>query len=181
MDSKTLCLAVLSQGDASGYEIRKAVETGPFGHIQDIGYSSIYPALSRLRDDGLVTVTEYAQDGRPNKKVYRLTGDGRMSLLGALQEPTESDKMRSDFLFRMLFADILPPAVVENMLDARLREIDTTIARMDARAQNGFENVGEEFLNGFAATVQRAMADYIEENRYQLVASSLVPQRAVAE
>jgi hypothetical protein len=67
------------------------------------------------------------------------------------------------------------------MLDARLREIDTTIARMDARAQNGFENVGEEFLNGFAATVQRAMADYIEENRYQLVASSLVPQRAVAE
>ncbi len=109
MDAKTLCLAVLSQGDASGYEIRKAVESGPFGYIQDIGYSSIYPALSRLYDDNLVTVTEYAQEGRPDKKVYKLTPEGRMALLGALQEPTESDRTRSDFLFRMLFADILPP------------------------------------------------------------------------
>ena len=168
MDAKTLCLAVLSQGDASGYEIRKAVESGPFGHIQDIGYSSIYPALSRLLEDGLVSVTEFAQEGR-------------MSLLGALQEPTEPDKTRSDFLFRMLFADILPPSVVEQMIDERLREIEGVIARTDARAETGFESAGEAFLNGFAAAVQKAMADYLEENRYQLVGSSLVPQRAVAE
>lgn len=181
MDAKTLCLAVLSQGDASGYEIRKAVESGPFGHIQDIGYSSIYPALSRLHDDDLVSVTEYAQEGRPDKKVYKLTAEGRISLLGALQEPTESDKTRSDFLFRMLFADILPPSVVEQMIDNRLQEIEATLARINARSNAGFENTGDAFLNGFAATVQRAMADYIEENRYQLVGSSLVPQRAVAE
>jgi PadR family transcriptional regulator AphA len=181
MDAKTLCLAVLSQGDASGYEIRKAVESGPFGYIQDIGYSSIYPALSRLYDDNLVTVTEYAQEGRPDKKVYKLTPEGRMALLGALQEPTESDRTRSDFLFRMLFADILPPAVVEQMIDSRLQEIEANLARIDARAASGLENTGEAFLNGFAATVQRAMADYIEENRYQLVGSSLIPQRAVAE
>jgi len=181
MDAKTLCLAVLSQGDASGYEIRKAVESGPFGHIQDIGYSSIYPALSRLLEDGLVSVTEFAQEGRPDKKVYKLTADGRMSLLGALQEPTEPDKTRSDFLFRMLFADILPPSVVEQMIDERLKEIEGVIARTDASAETGFESAGEAFLNGFAAAVQKAMADYLEENRYQLVGSSLVPQRAVAE
>lgn len=181
MDAKTLCLAVLSQGDASGYEIRKAVQSGPFGHIQDIGYSSIYPALSRLLDDGQVSVTEYAQEGRPDKKVYRLTADGRMALLGALQEPTEPDKTRSDFLFRMLFADILPPSVVEQMIDERLEEIDSVIKRTEARARAGFDSTGDAFLNGFAAAVQRAMADYIEDNRYQLVGSSLVPQRAVAE
>lgn len=181
MDAKTLCLAVLSQGDASGYEIRKAVQSGPFGHIQDIGYSSIYPALSRLLDDGQVSVTEYAQEGRPDKKVYRLTADGRMALLSALQEPTEPDKTRSDFLFRMLFADILPPSVVEQMIDERLEEIDSVIKRTEARARAGFDSTGDAFLNGFAAAVQRAMADYIEDNRYQLVGSSLVPQRAVAE
>ena len=181
MDAKTLCLAVLSQGDASGYEIRKAVEDGPFGHIQDIGYSSIYPALSRLLEDGHVSVTEYAQEGRPDKKVYRLTGDGRMALLGALQEPTVPDKTRSDFLFRMLFADILPPSAVEMMIDSRLGDIESNIARMEDRAEDGFDTVGEAFLNGFAIAVQRAMAAYIDDNRYQLVGSALVPQRAVAE
>ncbi len=181
MDAKTLCLAVLSQGDASGYEIRKAVEEGPFGHIQDIGYSSIYPALSRLLDDGLVSVTEYAQEGRPDKKVYRLTADGRMALLGALQEPTVPDKTRSDFLFRMLFADILPPSVVEQMIDSRLGDIESNIERMENRAAGGFDTAGEAFLNGFAIAVQRAMAEYIDDNRYQLVGSALVPQRAVAE
>lgn len=181
MDAKTVCLAVLSQGEASGYEIRKSVEDGPFGHIQDIGFSSIYPALSRLREDGLVTVTELAQEGRPDKKIYRLTSEGRLALLSALQEPTEQDRTRSDFLFRMLFADILPPSVTEYMIDARLEEIQSTLARIEARNEDGFENAGTAFVNGFAAAVQRAMADYIEEHRYELVAAALVPQRAVAE
>ena len=93
MDAKTVCLAVLSQGEASGYEIRKSVEEGPFGHIQDIGFSSIYPALSRLREDGMVSVTELAQEGRPDKKIYRLTSDGHLTLLNALQDPTDADRV----------------------------------------------------------------------------------------
>ncbi|MCZ6511637.1 MAG: PadR family transcriptional regulator, partial [Alphaproteobacteria bacterium] len=48
MDTKTLCLGVLTHGDASGYEIKKALEDGPFGHIQEIGFGSIYPALAKL-------------------------------------------------------------------------------------------------------------------------------------
>jgi len=66
-----------------------------------------------LLDEGLTSVTEYAQEGRPNKKVYSLTADGRMALLRALQEPTEPDKTRSDFLLRMMFADIVPPSAVD--------------------------------------------------------------------
>ena len=135
----------------------------------------------RLLDEGLTSVTEYAQEGRPNKKVYSLTADGRMALLRALQEPTEPDKTRSDFLLRMMFADIVPPSAVEQMIDIRLQEIEDNLDRIRARSQSGQETTGEAFLNGFAAAVQRAMADYIEENRYQLVASSLIPKRAVAE
>ena len=181
MDAKTVCLAVLSQGEASGYEIRKSVEDGPFGHIQDIGFSSIYPALSRLHDEGLVSVTELAQEGRPDKKIYRLTSAGRLALLNALQEPTDADRVRSDFLFRMLFADILPPAIINAMIDARMEEIEASLARTSAREAEGFETAGEAFVNGFAAAVQQAMSDYIEENRHQLVAAALTPPRAVAE
>ena len=107
MDTKSLCLAVLSYGDRSGYEIKKTFEDGPFSHIQEIGFSSIYPALARLLEDGLVSVTAHAQEGRPDKKVYSLTPKGRMALLDALDAPAEPDRIRSDFTFRMLFAHLL--------------------------------------------------------------------------
>ncbi len=48
MDVKTLCLAVLFQGEATGYEIKKAFEEGPFAHFQRASFGSIYPALSKL-------------------------------------------------------------------------------------------------------------------------------------
>lgn len=179
MDAKILCLAALSQGDASGYEIRKIVKSGLLGHSRDIGYSSIYPALSCLLNDGLASVTKYSQIGRPGKKVYRLTPDGRMSLLGALKKPTEVDKTRSDFLFRMLFADILPPSVVEQMIDTKLREIEATLARIDTSADAGFESPGEAFVGGYAAAIQRAMANYIADNRHQLVGSFPGPSNKV--
>ena len=175
MNAKILCLAALSQGDFSGYEIRKAFKSGLLGHIQDIGYSSIYPALSHLLADGHASVTKYSQVGRPDKKVYKLTPDGRMSLLSALQEPTEVDKIRSDFLFRMLFANILPPSIVEQMIDTKLREIEATLARSDTSADAGFESPGEAFVGGYAAAIQRAMADYIEDNSHQLIESALTP------
>jgi len=55
MDVKTLCLGVLSLGDASGYEIRKMFEEGPFAHFHHASFGSIYPALSPLLDAEQVT------------------------------------------------------------------------------------------------------------------------------
>jgi DNA-binding PadR family transcriptional regulator len=181
MDTKTLCLGVLTRGDASGYEIKKAFEDGPFGHIQEIGFGSIYPALARLLKDDLVTVTKYAQEGRPDKKVYSLTAAGRLSLLDALAEPTEADKVRSDFLFRMMFADLLSPSALEAMINERMAILTSAIGRLEQCEEDGFAYASEAFINGYGLAIYRAMADYIEEHRYQLVGASFLPERAVAE
>ena len=58
MDVKTLCLGVLSRGDASGYEIKKQCEEGPFAHFYAAGFGSIYPALNALWSEGLISVRE---------------------------------------------------------------------------------------------------------------------------
>jgi DNA-binding PadR family transcriptional regulator len=84
MDAKTLCLGVLAKGDASGYEIKKAFEEGPFAHIHPTSFGSIYPALAKLTDEGLVSCTELAQDKRPDKKVYAMTESGRRALVTEL-------------------------------------------------------------------------------------------------
>lgn len=181
MDTKTLCLGVLTRADASGYEIKKAFENGPFGHIQEIGFGSIYPALAQLLKDNLVTVTQFAQIGRPDKKVYSLTSSGRLFLLDALDEPTEPDKVRSDFLFHMMFAHLLSPSNLEGMIDERMAVLTAAIGNLEKHADEGFPHASEAFINGHALAIYRAMADYIEEHRYELVGASFLPERAVAE
>ena len=41
---------------------------------------TIYPLLSRLRKDGLVTTTWQASDAGPPRRYYLLTQDGRLAL-----------------------------------------------------------------------------------------------------
>jgi DNA-binding PadR family transcriptional regulator len=52
-DVRTLCLGILSIGEATGYEIKKALEEGPFGHVLEASFGAIYPALGRLTEEGL--------------------------------------------------------------------------------------------------------------------------------
>src|SRR3546814_15590312 len=110
MDAKTLCLGVLSRGAASGYEIKKAFEEGPFSHFHQASFGSIYPALNALSADGLVAVRAQAQQKRPAKKIYSLTPKGRNALLAALMAPPGPDAVRSDLPFTLPFPHPLPPA-----------------------------------------------------------------------
>lgn len=100
MDIKTSCLGVLALRPASGYEIRKAFEEGPFSHFAEGGFGSIYPALGRLTAEGLVTFEVEAQEKRPDKKIYQITEAGRRSLVEKLcEQAPKDDKIKSDLLF----------------------------------------------------------------------------------
>ncbi len=103
MDVRTLCLGALTLGDATGYEIRKMFEDGVFSHFLEASYGSIYPALTRLTEEGLVTCHSEQQEKRPDKKIYSVTAKGRTAFTEALLEPLAEDKFRSEFLFVMLF------------------------------------------------------------------------------
>ena len=76
MNVRTLCLGILTTGEASGYEIKKEIEEGLFSHFIDASYGSIYPALTQLAGEGLVTVRAEEQSGKPDKKVYAITPKG---------------------------------------------------------------------------------------------------------
>ena len=69
MHVTTLCLGALVFGDATGYEINKMFEDGPFSHFLDASYGSIYPALTRLTEEGLVTCKAEQQERRPDKNL----------------------------------------------------------------------------------------------------------------
>jgi len=169
MDVKTLCLAVLSKGEASGYEIKKAFEEGPFAHFQTASFGAIYPALARLAHEGMVTLTEHAQDGKPDKKMYRLTPAGREALFATLEITPGPDQIRSDFLFLLFFAEHLPPRRINALIDARIAFFKGALAHMDELDAQGPCDIGHGFVRGFGRAVYQAAADYLEANRAELI------------
>ena len=103
MDTKALCLGILTMGDCSGYEIKKALAEGAMAHFQYASFGTIYPTLNRLEKQGFVTSVAYSQKGRPDKKVYSLTDKGRGEFRRILKMPPSPERYRSDYLFMLFF------------------------------------------------------------------------------
>lgn len=169
MDVKTLCLGVLSRGEASGYEIKKAFEEGPFSHFHQASFGSIYPALNALSAEGLVQLRAQAQDKRPDKKIYSITPKGRNALVAALMVAPAPDVMRSDFLFILSFAQYLPPARVDRLIGERIAWYRAMLERMESCSCDA-RPAGADFVRGMGIAVYRAAADYLETHRAELVA-----------
>jgi PadR family transcriptional regulator AphA len=172
MDVKTLCLGVLSRGDATGYEIKKQCEEGPFAYFYAAGFGSIYPALSALKNENLISVKEVTQDGKPSKKVYSITVDGRHSFLEALEHPPAPDRLRSDFLFMMFFGQLLPAREVDNLIAQRLDVLHQRLGAMEECRHPDMPG-GEAFSLGYAMTIYKAAADYLDSHRHELVGAAL--------
>lgn len=170
MDVKTTCLGVLAMGESSGYEIRKHFEEGPFSHFAEGGFGSIYPALNRLTNEGLIECCEQAQEKRPDKKVYRINERGFQALLTALGEPPAEDRYKSDLLFILFFADHMPPERLEALIDARIDFYDQKLAIM---AECGDEvcggGIGPNFVLGFGQTFYGAARRYLMDNKAALI------------
>ena len=73
-----LLLAVLADGPRHGYGVIEALRTGSGGQF-DLPKGTIYPALHRLEQAGLVRGTWSNQTGR-RRRVYELTPAGHHQL-----------------------------------------------------------------------------------------------------
>jgi len=158
------------RGEHSGYEIRKLFEDGPFSTIQGVGFGSIYPALTALLRDGLVTVEEHSQDGKPDKKTYSITRTGQTAFLDALQGEPAPDKLRSDMLFMLSFGDLMGPDRVRASLNKYVAHFEGRLEDMAAESLDDCDhnNPGHDFVHGFGETLNRTAIAYIEENRHLL-------------
>jgi DNA-binding PadR family transcriptional regulator len=130
MNVRTLCLSILYAQDASGYEIRKMCTEGECSYFVEASFGSIYPALAKLEDEGLVTSKVEHQKGKPSKKVYAITETGRSAFVDALHEPIGEDVYRSPFLLFARFAHLLPANVVRSRIEEKLTEMDNEIAEL---------------------------------------------------
>lgn len=73
-----LLLATLADGPRHGYAVKEALREGSGGRF-DLPTGTVYPALHRLEDAGLIAGVWSVLDGR-RRRTYRLTAAGRRRL-----------------------------------------------------------------------------------------------------
>jgi len=167
MDVRTICLGILTRANATGYEIKKKFEESGLQHFAEASFGSIYPALSRLTDEGLVSVREEAQEKRPDRKVYSITSAGRSTFLAALMKPLPEDRHRSSFAFAMLFSDLLPQARVRALVDGYIGQTEKKLVQLE---QNASEQLlpGERFAAEFGHAMYKAIVDFLRTRRAEI-------------
>ncbi|UPK74912.1 PadR family transcriptional regulator [Nocardioidaceae bacterium SCSIO 66511] len=117
-------LVSLAERSASGYDLARRFDKS-IGFFWKATHQQIYKVLSRMESAGWVESTTVEEPGRPAKKVYALTDDGRTELTRWTAEPTPIESVRSDFAVKvraMNFGD--RSAVLADIARQRDRHLD---------------------------------------------------------
>lgn len=181
MSVRSLCLAILTFGDATGYEIRKESTEGRFSYFDDASFGSIYPALARLEADGMVTVREEHQAGKPARKVYSITEAGRDEFLASLCEPQAPDTFKSPFLLIAMYAAELGPDVIRRALNRRKEQVTAELKQLTDCA-NANPHQGSTWIRKYGMACMNFTLAYLEDNGADLVkiAEGAAPPHAAA-
>lgn len=156
---RVLTLGVLSGEPMHGYQVRQALETWHAEQWANIAYGSIYSALGKMAEEGLVEVVGEAPGTAPRSSgtarragriTYAITEAGRGEFLRLLREYWWGEKPIIDpFQVAITFMDRLP-----------LEEVLAALRQRAARSR--------AFLDGWAAAWPvvrpRDLPRFMEEN-----------------
>lgn len=131
-------LALLSRGITHGYELKQAFERLFAPAWPSVNIGQIYTTLARLERDGLVVSRDVEQKGRPNKRVYELTDEGRVELRSWVNAPIASTRIKDEFFMKLLLGDVMGSDPLQ-LLDRQrshylqsLRDLDTLMTETAA-------------------------------------------------
>lgn len=112
MALKHALLGLLTQGPASGYDLLKEF-AGSLYEVWPATQSQVYTELTKLSDEGLVSVETHGARGR---KEYAVTAEGLSELRTWMIETDPVYVRRSDMLLRVFFLNTLAPEEARNFL-----------------------------------------------------------------
>lgn len=157
MKGKHVILGLLNtRGGLTGYQIKEIVQT-QLHHFYDGGFGMIYPTLKKLEEAEMVSKETISQDDKPNKNVFYITDLGKTEFNQAVNQKTEPEVLKSDFLMKLYFGASLDSGNDVTFLKEEL-------VRKQASLQQLVENVEKWRNDGMSDhqlfTVEYGMAYY---------------------
>ncbi|MFI5275125.1 MAG: PadR family transcriptional regulator [Ktedonobacterales bacterium] len=127
---RSIILGLLGAHPMSGYDIKRAFDRS-LATYWNAGNSQIYTTLKALAARGLVTSELIYQEGRPNRRVYRLTDAGGAELDRWLHDPVPPRFTKDEFLTRLFFCGQTDDATALRHLDEHLASLREQLADME--------------------------------------------------
>ena len=171
MNIRTLCLGILYFREATGYEINKTASEGNFSHFIMASYGSIYPTLTKLEADGLLTCREEVVPGKPTRKVYGINDLGRAALIEAVSEIPKGDIFKSEFMFQCLCSEMVEPSLIQKSIELQIMRLRALIERLE-QAGEECGHKESQFVIEYGLSINRAALSYLLENGHKLVERS---------
>ncbi|MBP5973765.1 PadR family transcriptional regulator [Brasilonema sp. CT11] len=93
-------LASLVDRPCTGYDLAKKFD-GSVGFFWSASHQQIYRELSKLEAQGWIASETIPQQGRPDKKLYHVTEQGKHQLLDWIAQPCEPTPIKDDLLVKI--------------------------------------------------------------------------------
>ena len=176
-------LGFLSERPRSGYDLKTRCFDVAAKDFWTADQAQIYRTLERLQAGRLVTATRKRQAGKPDRKVYELTGTGRDTLSAWLGSHLPLTPPREHFLLQLYFAaDLSDTALLELLTDRRAlhqARLDDLRSRAGSSANDTSVSLREIALRDSAfdgaIAIERASIDWLDDSIEGLRGGALPP------
>lgn len=168
MNARTLCLSILYDCEATGYEIRKQSTEGDYSYFVHVSYGAIYPALAKLEQEGLVSVRVEAQDGKPSKKIYSINETGKREFLDSLLDPIAPDIRKSAFMLVAHFAREIPKDLMIQRIEERIAEHSQELETIQKIGET-HDGPADSWIIDYCCTCIQASLHYLRTNKEALI------------
>jgi DNA-binding PadR family transcriptional regulator len=166
--TRTLVLGVLHQRPMHGYEVRSTLEGWGADHWAGLSFGTIYFALKKMTEEGLVEVAGTEQPGsRPVRTVYAITDAGRSEFRKLVQELWwEFKPLVNPFAVAVTFIDAIDTDEVLAALRSRIAGFRSAVEKGSYVAEAKRQGEGGEAAAaavGLANAIATAELEWLEE------------------
>jgi PadR family transcriptional regulator, regulatory protein AphA len=170
VNTRHIILGLLAQQPMSGYDI-KSLFKGLSWMISTPSYGSLYPTLHALLDENLVEVDVESSEGKPPRKTYSVTQDGRIRLSHWLQESASSEPSIKAFTHRLIVAGNFSSNELKDHLSLRRAQIvDFLNAPEQALLENDHlaGNLGKRLVHEYGLAIAKAELAWLDTQLAEL-------------
>jgi PadR family transcriptional regulator, regulatory protein AphA len=129
---KHAILGFIDLEPATGYTLAQRFD-GSTASFWSATQSQIYRELHDLERTGHIEHEVIPQEGKPARKLYKLTAAGARELSRWLTAPVEPLQLRDPFMLKFVFAAQLPAAELDAALQRHATELEQRSAEYKAR------------------------------------------------
>lgn len=159
-------LGLIREQPRHGYALyQDLTEPGGLWAVWRMKQSQLYALLAKLEARGYLQATTEPQEGRPPRKVYALTAEGRDAFDQWLRQPVAHGReFRMDFMAKLYFAQREGPTIIRTLIErqrATCQEWLTELAPDEAKAEGGYPFA--RLVRSYREGQIRAMLAWLDE------------------